>query len=143
MIAGFLSTLTTTNNLRLFLSKPSATLPNNWVNIFDLFLFWIHIKLNTYSHVGMALLQVDSGKTYPHGQPWWVIAWLLEDWYSVWYNKFGLKNVNFLEFGYYVIWDPYKKSPNIHGIGSLIREIDLKISDIWETQFLVCFTWVS
>ena len=41
-----------------------------------------------------------------------------------------VKNVNNLEFGYY-IWNPYKKcnqkSPNMPGIGSLIREIDVKI----------------
>ena len=38
-----------------------------------------------------------------------------------------------MEFGYY-IWNPYEKciqkSPNMPGIGSLIREIDVKISEI-------------
>ena len=47
-------------------------------------------------------------------------------------NNF-VKNVNILEFGYY-IWNPYekciKKSPNIPDIGSLIREIDVTISEI-------------
>ena len=41
-----------------------------------------------------------------------------------------VKNVNIQEFGYY-IWNPYEKciqrSPNMPGIGSLIREIDIKI----------------
>ena len=41
-----------------------------------------------------------------------------------------VKNVNILEFGYY-IWNHYEKciqkSPNMPGIGSLIREIDVKI----------------
>ena len=41
-----------------------------------------------------------------------------------------VKNVNILEFGYY-IWNPYEKyiqkSPNMPGIGPLIREIDVKI----------------
>ena len=40
------------------------------------------------------------------------------------------KNVNILEFGYY-IWNPYEKciqkSPNMPGIGSLIIEIEVKI----------------
>ena len=44
-----------------------------------------------------------------------------------------VKNVNILEFCYY-IWNPYEKciqkSPNMPGIGSLIREIDVKISGI-------------
>ena len=44
-----------------------------------------------------------------------------------------VKNVNILEFGYY-IWNPYEKciqkSPNMPGIGSLIREIDVNISEI-------------
>ena len=44
-----------------------------------------------------------------------------------------VNNVNILEFGYY-IWNPYEKciqkSPNMPGIGSLIREIDVKISEI-------------
>ena len=39
-----------------------------------------------------------------------------------------VKYVNILEFGYY-IWNPYEKciqkSPNMPGIGSLIREITL------------------
>ena len=43
---------------------------------------------------------------------------------------FCKKNVNILEFGYYV-WNPYEtsiqKSPNCLGIGSLIREIDVNI----------------
>ena len=43
------------------------------------------------------------------------------------------KNVNILEFGDY-IWNPYEKciqnSPNMPGIGSLIHEIDVKISEI-------------
>ena len=43
-----------------------------------------------------------------------------------------VKNVNVLEFGYY-IWNPYEKwiqkSPNMPGIGSLICEIDVKISE--------------
>ena len=50
-----------------------------------------------------------------------------------------VKDVNILEFGYY-IWYPYEKciqkSPNMPGIGSLIREIDVKISEIWETNIL-------
>ena len=41
-----------------------------------------------------------------------------------------VKNVNILEFGYY-IWNPYEKciqkSINMPGIGSLICEIDVKI----------------
>ena len=44
-----------------------------------------------------------------------------------------VKNVNILEFGYY-IWNPYEKciqkSPNMPGIGSLIRDIDINISEI-------------
>ena len=44
-----------------------------------------------------------------------------------------VKNVNFLEFGDY-IWNPYEKciqkSPNMPCIGSLIREIDVNISEI-------------
>ena len=44
-----------------------------------------------------------------------------------------VKNVNILEFGYY-IWNSYEKciqkSPNMPGIGSLIREIDVNISGI-------------
>ena len=44
-----------------------------------------------------------------------------------------VKNVNILEFGYY-IWNPYEKciqqSTSMPGIGSLIREIDVKISEI-------------
>ena len=44
-----------------------------------------------------------------------------------------VKNVNILEFGYH-IWNPYEKciqkSPNMPGIGSLIHEIDVKISEI-------------
>ena len=51
-----------------------------------------------------------------------------------------VKNVNILEFGYY-IWNPYEKwfqkSPNMPGIGSLIREIDVNISEIWETNILL------
>ena len=50
-----------------------------------------------------------------------------------------VKNVNILEFGYY-IWNPYEKciqkSPNMSGIGSLIREIDVKSSENWETNTL-------
>ena len=45
-----------------------------------------------------------------------------------------VKNVNILEFGYN-IWNPYEKyiqkSPNMPGIGSLIREIDVKIVTNW------------
>ena len=45
----------------------------------------------------------------------------------------SVKNVNILEFGYY-IWNPYEKciqeSPNMPGIGLLIREIDVNISEI-------------
>ena len=48
-------------------------------------------------------------------------------------------NVNILEFCYY-IWNPYEKciqkSPNMRGIGSLICEIDIKISEILETNIL-------
>ena len=44
-----------------------------------------------------------------------------------------VKNVNILEFGYY-IWNPYEKciqiSTNMPGIGSLIREIAVEISDM-------------
>ena len=44
-----------------------------------------------------------------------------------------VKNDNILEFGYY-IQNPYEKciqkSPNMPGIGSLIREIDVNISEI-------------
>ena len=44
-----------------------------------------------------------------------------------------VKNDNILEFGYY-IWNPYEKyiqkSPNMPGIDSLIREIDVNISGI-------------
>ena len=43
-----------------------------------------------------------------------------------------VKNINILECGYY-IWNPYAKciqnSPNMPGIGSLIREIDVEISE--------------
>ena len=50
-----------------------------------------------------------------------------------------VKYVNILEFGYY-IWNPYEwciqKSPNMPGIGSLIREIDVEISENWETNIL-------
>ena len=50
-----------------------------------------------------------------------------------------VKNVNILEFGYYIL-NPYEKciqkSPNMPGIGSLIHEIDVKISQIWETNKL-------
>ena len=50
-----------------------------------------------------------------------------------------VKNVNILKFGYY-IWNPYEtciqKSPNMPGIGSLIRDIDVKISENWETNIL-------
>ena len=42
-----------------------------------------------------------------------------------------VKNVNILEFGY---MNPYEKciqkSPNMPGIGSLIREIDVNISEM-------------
>ena len=42
-------------------------------------------------------------------------------------------NVNILEFGYF-IWNPYEKcihkSPNMPGIGSLICEIDVNVSEI-------------
>ena len=44
-----------------------------------------------------------------------------------------VKNVNILEFGYY-IWNPYEKciqiSTNMPGIGSLIREIAVEISEM-------------
>ena len=30
----------------------------------------------------------------------------------------------------------FKKSPNMAGIGSLIREIDVNISEMWETNIL-------
>ena len=44
-----------------------------------------------------------------------------------------VKNVNIPEFGYY-FWNPcekcIQKSPNMPGIGSLIREIDVKMSEI-------------
>ena len=50
-----------------------------------------------------------------------------------------VKNVNILESGYYIS-NPYEKciqkSPNMPGIGSLIREIDVNISEIWETNIL-------
>ena len=50
-----------------------------------------------------------------------------------------VKNVNILEFGYY-IWNLYEKciqkSPNMPGIGSLICETDVNISEIWETNVL-------
>ena len=43
-----------------------------------------------------------------------------------------VQNVHILEFGYY-IWNPYEKciqkSPNMPGIGSLIREIHVNISE--------------
>ena len=46
-----------------------------------------------------------------------------------------------MEFGYY-IWIPYdkciQKSPNMPGIGSLIREIDVNISEILETKYFFC-----
>ena len=49
-------------------------------------------------------------------------------------------NFNILEFGYYIIWNPYEKciqkSPNMTGIVSLIREIDVKMSENWETNIL-------
>ena len=49
-----------------------------------------------------------------------------------------VKNVNILEFGSY-IWNHYEKciqkSPNMPGIGSLIREIDVKIE--------IYFFWLS
>jgi len=42
----------------------------------------------------------------------------------------------------YYIWNPYEKciqkSPNMPGIGSLIREIDVTISEILETNILFC-----
>ena len=45
-----------------------------------------------------------------------------------------------MEFGYN-IWNPYEKciqkSPNMPGIGSLIREIDINISENWETNILL------
>ena len=48
-----------------------------------------------------------------------------------------VKNVNILEFGYY-IWNPYtkciQKSPNMFGIGSLICEIAIEIWEIWESK---------
>ena len=51
-----------------------------------------------------------------------------------------VKNVNIMEFGYY-IWNPYEKciqkSPNMPGIGPLIREIDVTISENWETNILL------
>ena len=51
-----------------------------------------------------------------------------------------VKNVNILEFGHY-IWNPYEKyiqkSSNMPGIGSLIRELDVKIS---ETNILILLT---
>ena len=44
-----------------------------------------------------------------------------------------VQNVNILGFGYY-IWNPYEKliqkSPNMPGNGSLIRKIDVNISEI-------------
>ena len=44
-----------------------------------------------------------------------------------------VKNVNILEFGYF-IWNTYEKciqkSPNMPGIGLLICEIDVRISEI-------------
>ena len=47
-------------------------------------------------------------------------------------NVSFVKNVNILEFGYY-IWNHYEKciqkSPNMPGIGSLNREIDVNISE--------------
>ena len=49
-----------------------------------------------------------------------------------------VKNVNILELGDY-IWNPHEKymqkSPNIPGIGSLIREID-----VFETNILFLLT---
>ena len=56
-----------------------------------------------------------------------------------------VKYVNILEFGYYS-WNPYEKyiqkSPNMPGIGSVIRKIDVNISEIWErnTLFLLSKT---
>ena len=51
-----------------------------------------------------------------------------------------VKIVNILEFGYY-IWNSYEKiiqkRPNMPGIGSFINEIDVNISEIWETNLLV------
>ena len=44
-----------------------------------------------------------------------------------------VKNVNILECGYY-FWNPYdkyiQKSPSMPGIGSLIQEIDVNISEM-------------
>ena len=44
-----------------------------------------------------------------------------------------VKNVNIVEFGYF-IWNPYEKciqkSPNMPGIGSLLSEIAVKMSEI-------------
>ena len=53
------------------------------------------------------------------------------------YNKFGKKNVNIVEFHAH-IWNHrekyIQKSTNMPGIGSLIREIDVKKSEIWESK---------
>ena len=75
-----------------------------------------------------------------------VAVWLLKT-----YNAAGMsrrqdqnltnfvKNVNILEYGYYIC-NPYEKciqkSPNMPGIGSLICEIDVNISEIWEKNIL-------
>ena len=48
-----------------------------------------------------------------------------------------VKNVNIREFGYY-IWNNYEKyvqkSPNMPGMGSLVRKIDINISDMRESK---------
>ena len=52
-----------------------------------------------------------------------------------WADDNLVKNVSILEFGYY-IWNPYKKSTNMPGIGSLFCEIDVNISEFWKTNIL-------
>ena len=66
------------------------------------------VKLNTYNAAGMSRRKDQNVKKI-------------------------VKNVNILEFGYY-IWNPYvkciQKSPNMPGIGSLICEIAVEISEM-------------
>ena len=57
-----------------------------------------------------------------------------------------VKNVNIMESGYY-IWIPnekcIQKSPNMPSIGSLIREIDVKMSENWETNILFLLSKIN
>ena len=73
-------------------------------------------KVNTYNAAGMSRRQYQNVTNF-------------------------VKNVNILEFGYY-IWNPYdkciQKSTNMHGIGSLIRKIDIKFQKFEKQTYLFC-----